>query len=67
MLAIWFMDDGYTRIRPPRQPLAEIATNGFDDADLQVLLRGLVRLGLPAKALRGRFFFDVRTTRAFPS
>ena len=43
MLAIWFMDDGYTRIRPPRQPLAEIATNGFSDADRRVLVTGLLR------------------------
>ncbi len=63
MLAIWFMDDGYTRIRPPRQPLAEIATLGFDDADLQILLAGLALLGLPAKASRGRIYFDVATTR----
>jgi uracil-DNA glycosylase family 4 len=64
MLAFWFMDDGYLRIRPPRQPSAEIAANGFSDADRQVLLQGLRGLGLPAKALRGRIFFDVRTTRA---
>jgi uracil-DNA glycosylase family 4 len=63
MLAIWFMDDGHMRIRPPRKPLAEIATVGFDDSDLQVLLRALARLGLPAKALRGRVHFDVPTTR----
>ncbi len=64
MLAIWFMDDGYMRVRPPRQPSAEIATCGFNDTDLQVLLRGLVRLGLPAKSLRGRLHFDVGTTKA---
>jgi uracil-DNA glycosylase family 4 len=64
MLAIWFMDDGYLRVRPDRQPLAEIATLGFSDADLQVLLRGLSRLGLPAKASRGRLFFDVPTTKS---
>lgn len=64
MLAVWFMDDGYTRIRPGgRQPIAEIATVGFNDDDLQVLLRGLDRLGLPAKALRGRLYFDVPTTK----
>ena len=34
MLAVWFMDDGHTRIRPGRQPLAEIATVSFDDSDL---------------------------------
>jgi uracil-DNA glycosylase len=64
MLAFWFMDDGYTRIRPGgRQPLAEIATVGFADDDLQVLLHGLRRLGLPAKASRKRLYFDVPTTR----
>ena len=63
MLAIWFMDDGYTRVRPGRQPLAEIASNGFSDADRNVLRRGLLRLGLRAKATRGRLFFDVPTTR----
>jgi uracil-DNA glycosylase family 4 len=63
MLAIWFMDDGYMRIRPPRQPLAEIATCGFAPADLAILQRGLMRLGLPAKALRGRLFFDVEASR----
>jgi uracil-DNA glycosylase family 4 len=63
-LAVWFMDDGYTRIRPGgRQPLAEIATNAFSDQDRQVLLHGLNRLGLPAKASRRRLYFDVPTTR----
>ena len=63
MLAIWFMDDGYCRIRGgKRRPLAEIATNGFSEADRQILLDGLQRLGLPGKALRGRIFFDVATT-----
>jgi uracil-DNA glycosylase len=65
MLAFWFMDDGYTRIRSGgRQPLSEIATVGFGDSDLQVLLRGLGRLGLPAKASRGRLYFDVSSTKA---
>jgi len=63
MLAVWFMDDGYTRVRPNRRPRSEIATVNFDGDDLQVLLRGLKRLGLPAKALRGRLYFDVPTTR----
>ena len=65
MLAIWFMDDGYMRIRGGgRQPLAEIATVGFSSADLQVLLRALSRLGFPSKALRGRIYFDVPSTKA---
>ena len=64
MLAFWFLDDGYTRIRPGgRQPLAEIACVAFDDRDRQILLRGLANLGLPAKALRGRLYFDVPTTK----
>jgi uracil-DNA glycosylase len=63
MLAFWFMDDGYTRIREGgRRPLAEIATVSFSDADLQVLIRALAKLGLPAKASRGRLYFDVATT-----
>jgi uracil-DNA glycosylase family 4 len=63
MLAIWFMDDGHTRLRPPREPQAEIATVGFDDADLQILLEGLRNLGLMAKASRGRLYFDMNATR----
>ena len=63
MLAFWFMDDGHTRRRPPRQPSAEIATNGFSDRDRRVLLAALLRLGLPAKAMRGRLHFDVESTR----
>lgn len=64
MLAFWFMDDGYTRLRTDRKPLAEIATCGFSDQDLQILLAGLFRLGLPAKANRGRLCFDAVTTPA---
>ncbi|TMM08587.1 MAG: hypothetical protein E6G05_01235, partial [Actinobacteria bacterium] len=64
MLAFWFMDDGYTRIRGGRrQPLAEIATVGFSDGDLQVLMWGLQRLGLSAKASRRRLYFDVAATK----
>jgi uracil-DNA glycosylase family 4 len=63
VLAIWYLDDGYTRIRRNRRPAAEIATNAFSEADRRVLLRGLARLGLPARALRGRIFFDADTTQ----
>jgi uracil-DNA glycosylase len=63
MLAFWFMDDGHTRLRSSRQPSAEIATDGFSDADRRVLLEGLLRLGLPARAIRGRIHFDVDATR----
>jgi hypothetical protein len=64
MLAFWFMDDGHTRIRGGgRQPLAEIATVGFSNADLQVLIVGLQRLGLSAKASHRRLYFDVDGTK----
>jgi uracil-DNA glycosylase len=62
MLAIWFMDDGYLRVRPGRRPRAEIATVCFSDEDLQSLLRGLARLGIAAKALRGRIHLGVDAT-----
>lgn len=63
MLALWFMDDGHLRVRPPRQPGAEIATNDFTDADRRLLAEGLMRLGIRAKPLRGRLQFDVEATR----
>jgi uracil-DNA glycosylase len=64
MLAFWFMDDGYNRIRGGnRRPLAEIATLGFSQGDLLRLSRGLLRLGLRAKILRGRLHFDVSATQ----
>ena len=63
MLAFWFMDDGHLRLRPPGQPSAEIATNGCSDRDRRLLLEGLMRLGLAAKASRGRLHFDVEATR----
>jgi len=63
MLAFWFIDDGYTRIREGgRRPLAEIATNAFSDTDLQLLIAGLGRLGLPGKASRSRLYFNVEAT-----
>jgi uracil-DNA glycosylase len=67
MLAFWFMDDGHTRIRPPHQPSAEIATDGFSARDRLVLLEGLLRLGLRGKAMRDRIHFDVETTRQLSS
>ena len=63
MLAFWFMDDGYTRIRPPRQPRAEIATCAFSDQDRERLVRALARLGVRARAQRTRLHFDVVETR----
>ncbi len=63
MLAFWFMDDGYTKIRTGRQPSAEIATCGFPEEDLSILIQGLGRMGLVAKAARGRVYFDVEATK----
>jgi uracil-DNA glycosylase family 4 len=63
MLAIWFMDDGHLSIGTATRPRAEIATNCFSDRDLRVLRTGLMRLGLPAQASRGRLYFDVVATR----
>jgi uracil-DNA glycosylase family 4 len=64
MLAIWFMDDGHLRIRPGRQPLAEIATYGFSEADHRILIAGLARLGLQTgiRGTRPKLVFDVRAT-----
>jgi uracil-DNA glycosylase family 4 len=61
MLAIWFMDDGHMNLRG--RPKAEIATVCFSDDDLQVLLHGLRRLGLIAKASRRRLYFDAPGSR----
>jgi hypothetical protein len=63
MLAIWFLDDGHTRLRPRRQPISELAAVGFTDEDRNVLRQGLLRLGLPTKIRGGRFHFDVLTTK----
>jgi len=62
-LAFWFMDDGYTRIRPGRQPLSEIATCGFAESDLRILAEALLRLGIRAVPQRGRLYFDVSATK----
>jgi uracil-DNA glycosylase family 4 len=62
MVAVWFMDDGHMRIRPGRQPLAEIAAHAFDQADHQILLRGLARLGVPAASRKGRLHFNAAST-----
>src|SRR5262249_3645978 len=48
--------------RGGRRPAAEIATVSYSDADLQVLICGLARLGLSVKALRGRLFFGADAT-----
>ena len=63
MLAIWFMDDGHMRVRPPRKPSADISSDCFDDASLTVLLRGLAGLGIEGHVrAHGRIAFDVEQT-----
>ena len=62
VLAFWFLDDGHLRVREGRRPIAEIASVAFTDEDREVLRRGLVWLGLPARVMRSRFHFDVPTT-----
>ncbi len=63
MVAIWFLDDGYLRIRPPRNPAAEIATCSFDTEGLEILLQGLRNLGVSGTAIRGRIHFSTIETR----
>ena len=62
-LAIWFMDDGYMRIRPPRKPSAEIATCSFSKPDIEILLKGIKNLGINAYTRNNRIFFDVEATK----
>jgi uracil-DNA glycosylase family 4 len=64
MLAFWFMDDGYLRVRSGRRPLAEIAANGFSEEDRAILVQGLGRLGIVAKSNRARIHFGVESTEA---
>jgi uracil-DNA glycosylase family 4 len=62
-LAVWFMDEGHLRSRPPGQPLAEIATWAFGVPDLEILQKALARLDLSAQIRRRRLSFDVPNTR----
>jgi uracil-DNA glycosylase family 4 len=66
MLAVWFMDDGHLRMRPGRQPVAQIATYGFLDEDQHLLVAALARLGLQAKTVgrRPTISFDATATKA---
>lgn len=64
MLAFWFLDDGHMRLRPGRRPGADISTDAFSAADVEILVRGLARLGLMAWHTRGGHVqFDVGSTR----
>ena len=63
MLAVWYMDDGHLSTRSSRHPRAEIATCGFAEEDLSILLAGLAHLGLAGEARRGRLYFGATATR----
>lgn len=62
ILAIWFMDDGYMRIRPLKKPLAEIATTRFNLSEIEILIKGLSNLNLLAYENKKRIYFDVDNT-----
>lgn len=62
-VAIWFMDDGYMRIRPKRQPSAEIATCAFLPEDLNILMQALKNLEIPSHIRNNRIHFDVDATK----
>jgi hypothetical protein len=63
ILAIWFLDDGRVRYRPGRQPVAELATCGFDQSSLALLAEGLQRLELPTTIRNGRLHFNATASR----
>ena len=61
-LAYHFMDDGYLRIRPPRNPSAEIATLGFEIEGLKLLSRKIKSLGINNYIRRYRICFNTKET-----
>jgi uracil-DNA glycosylase family 4 len=62
-LAVWYMDDGHLSTRSSKYPRAEIATCGFAEEDLSILVAGLAHLGLLGEVRRGRLYFDTTATR----
>lgn len=64
VMAVWFMDDGHTRIRPGRKPISEIAACGFEDADVDLLCQWLEDWGVPGRrTTRNRISFGAAATR----
>jgi uracil-DNA glycosylase len=65
-LAYLFMDDGYLRLRPPRVPLAEIATCAFTNAEVELLIAKISEFGVQGYTLPGRryprIYFDAKNT-----
>jgi uracil-DNA glycosylase len=66
MLAVWFLDDGYTRTKSERCALAEIACHSFQAADIEHLLyvlnRDLGVEGYVRPSVPGRIQFDCPAT-----
>ncbi|MDO8494138.1 MAG: uracil-DNA glycosylase family protein [Deltaproteobacteria bacterium] len=64
IVAIWFMDDGYMRIRKGgRQPRAEIATCAFTPRDINILISGLKNIGVEAYQIKNRIHFNVKAAK----
>lgn len=67
IFAIWFLDDGYTRIDPRRRPLSEIAAHSFSAEDISTLIQCLSRdLGIRGYTLEsspGRIHFGADASR----
>jgi uracil-DNA glycosylase family 4 len=68
ILAVWFLDDGYTKVKSMHCALAEIAAHSFAPPDIEHLLYLLHRdLGLDGYTLPsspGRIHFDAEGTLA---
>jgi hypothetical protein len=66
MLAVWFLDDGYTKTKSERCALSEIACHSFDAADIEhllfVLQRDLSVVGYVRPSAPGRIQFDCPAT-----
>jgi uracil-DNA glycosylase len=65
-LAVWFLDDGYTRAKSRNCAMAEIAAHSFTPPDISRLIERLCRdLGIPAyvrEASPGRIHFGAEAT-----
>jgi uracil-DNA glycosylase len=66
-LAVWFLDDGYTKVKSDHCAMSEIAAHSFVPEDIERLSYHLYRdLGLDAyrrPASPGRLHFDAEATR----
>lgn len=60
--AVFFVDDGYTRHRPGRRDVAEIAATSRSPEELETIRRAFNALGVSPHVRRGRLIFDVEET-----